>query len=67
MHEVAERLVLGAVEPTAGPDTPTGCDRGDFARLVHTVTDGIAVQAASGHPHAELRRVAVLALRTLFP
>ncbi|WP_034263429.1 TetR/AcrR family transcriptional regulator [Actinospica robiniae] len=48
-------------------DLPPDCDLGDFARLVHTVTDGIAVQAASGHTRAQLQRVAVLALRMLFP
>ena len=47
-------------------DLPSGCDPGDFARLVHTVTDGIAVQAASGHTRDQLERVAALALRTLF-
>jgi AcrR family transcriptional regulator len=111
VREVVERLVLGAVELTAGShtppgclsvnsaqacgpdseparqraiarrmageaalrrrleqadDLPSGCDPGDFARLVHTVTDGIAVQAASGHPRDQLRRVAALALRMLF-
>jgi len=111
VHEVVERLVLGAVELTSGPhtpfgclsvnsaqacgpdsepirqkavarrmageaalrrrfehaaDLPPGCDPGDLARLVHTVTDGIAVQAASGHTREQLRRVADLALRTLF-
>ncbi|GAA2307181.1 TetR/AcrR family transcriptional regulator [Nonomuraea roseoviolacea subsp. roseoviolacea] len=49
------------------PDLPPGCDPGALARLVHTVTDGIAVQAASGRTREELREVAALALRTLFP
>jgi AcrR family transcriptional regulator len=47
-------------------DLPSDCDPGDFARLVHTVTDGIAVQAASGHTHDQLQQVAILALRMLF-
>ncbi|GAB1340434.1 hypothetical protein ACE1SV_70240 [Streptomyces sp. E-15] len=33
---------------------------------MHTVLDGIAVQAASGHSRDQLRQVAGLALRTLF-
>ncbi|MFI6318876.1 TetR/AcrR family transcriptional regulator [Nonomuraea sp. NPDC050556] len=43
-------------------DLPGGCDPGDLARLVHTLTDGIAVQAASGRSREELDRVAELAL-----
>ncbi|WP_282205041.1 TetR/AcrR family transcriptional regulator [Kitasatospora fiedleri] len=49
------------------PDLTAGCDPGVLARLVHTVTDGIAVQAASGHTREQVRQVADLALRTLFP
>ncbi|MEV0202322.1 TetR/AcrR family transcriptional regulator [Nonomuraea sp. NPDC050691] len=49
------------------PDLPPGFDPAVLARLVHTVTDGIAVQAASGHTREELREVAALALRTLLP
>ncbi|NUW45969.1 TetR/AcrR family transcriptional regulator [Nonomuraea rhodomycinica] len=49
------------------PDLPPGHDPGVLARLVHTVTDGIAVQAASGRTREELREVAALALRTLLP
>ncbi|MFC5662596.1 TetR/AcrR family transcriptional regulator [Kitasatospora misakiensis] len=37
-----------------------------LARLVYTVTDGIAVQAASGCTRDQLYQVANLALRTLF-
>lgn len=48
-------------------DLPPDCDPADLARLVHTVTDGIAVQAAGGHSRDELLRAASLALRTLFP
>jgi hypothetical protein len=47
-------------------DLPPDYDPEDFARLVHTVTDGIAVQAASGHTRDQLQRVAALALRMLF-
>ncbi|WP_405623730.1 TetR/AcrR family transcriptional regulator [Streptomyces sp. NBC_00076] len=47
-------------------DLPPGCDPGVLAQLVHTVTDGIAVQAASGHTRDQLHQVADLALRTLF-
>ncbi|TMS00619.1 TetR/AcrR family transcriptional regulator [Nonomuraea basaltis] len=49
------------------PDLPDGYDAAILARLVHTVTDGIAVQAAGGHTRDELRQVADLALRTLLP
>ncbi|MEV0144834.1 MULTISPECIES: TetR/AcrR family transcriptional regulator [unclassified Nonomuraea] len=47
------------------PDLPPDCDPTVLARLVHTVTDGIAVQAASGRTREELRQVADLALRTV--
>lgn len=47
-------------------DLPPDCDPGLLAQLVHTVTDGIAVQAASGHTRDQLRQVASLALSTLF-
>ncbi|POX44828.1 TetR family transcriptional regulator [Streptomyces sp. Ru71] len=105
--ELAERLILGSVELTAGRGTPRGClsvkgvhacgpgaerarrdatavrkaaetalrrrlgqlddlpagaDPAILARLLHTITDGIAVQAASGAPRAELERVAATAL-----
>lgn len=46
-------------------DLPSGYDPGDFARLVHTLTDGIAVQAASGHTREQLQQVAALALHIL--
>ncbi|MBE1564077.1 hypothetical protein H4W81_006856 [Nonomuraea africana] len=36
-----------------------------MAGLVHTITDGIAVQAAGGRGREELRQVADLALRAL--
>ncbi|MEU6414580.1 helix-turn-helix domain-containing protein [Microbispora sp. NPDC046933] len=112
VREVVERLVKGAVELTAGRDTPPGClnvntvhacgpdaapvrelalacrmagevalrrrlerapdlpsghDPATMARLVHTITDGIAVQAAAGRTREELHAVADLALRTLLP
>ncbi|MEU8172546.1 hypothetical protein AB0C14_06705 [Microbispora hainanensis] len=49
------------------PHLPSGHDAATLARLVHTVTDGIAVQAAAGRTREELREVADLALRTLLP
>ncbi|WP_431899926.1 hypothetical protein [Nonomuraea sp. bgisy101] len=49
------------------PDLPSGHDPATLARLVHTISDGIAVQAAAGRTRQELREVADLALRTLFP
>ncbi|MFC8720742.1 TetR/AcrR family transcriptional regulator [Kitasatospora sp. NPDC057198] len=49
------------------PDLPPGHDPATLARLVHTLTDGIAVQAASGHDREQLLGVAELALRALFP
>ncbi|SEF90896.1 DNA-binding transcriptional regulator, AcrR family [Nonomuraea solani] len=49
------------------PDLPGGYDAGTLARLVQTVTDGIAVQAAGGRTRDELRQVADLALGNLFP
>ncbi|WP_244215704.1 hypothetical protein [Kitasatospora purpeofusca] len=47
-------------------DLPADCDPRVLAQLVHTVTDGIAVQAASGRTRDQLHQVADLALRTLF-
>jgi AcrR family transcriptional regulator len=44
-------------------DLRAGSDPGDLARFVMTLTDGIAVQAASGCGRDELRRVAETALR----
>jgi AcrR family transcriptional regulator len=43
-------------------DLPADRDPGDLARFVMMLTDGIAVQAAAGASHAELRRSADLAL-----
>ncbi|MEV5569175.1 TetR/AcrR family transcriptional regulator [Spirillospora sp. NPDC052269] len=48
-------------------DLPEGYEPGTLARLVHTITDGIAVQAASGRTRDELRQVADLALNALLP
>ncbi|MCK2212243.1 TetR/AcrR family transcriptional regulator [Actinomadura sp. ATCC 31491] len=48
-------------------DLPPGQDPEVLARLVHTITDGIAVQAASGRTHEELTRIADLALSALLP
>ncbi|GAB3204352.1 TetR/AcrR family transcriptional regulator [Nocardia tengchongensis] len=109
-REVVERLIHGAVDLTAGQDTPPGClcvkavqacgpdshtvrqdtagvrkageaalrrrleqatdlpsrqEPADLAALVHTISDGIAVQAAAGRSHDELRQVANSALRAL--
>jgi AcrR family transcriptional regulator len=109
-RELAERLILGSVELTAGDGTPRGCltvkgahacgpgaerarrhatavrdaaeaalrdrlarlddlpagtDPATLARLLHTITDGIAVQAAAGAPRAALEGVAAAALRLL--
>ncbi len=62
---------------TAGENTPHGClcvnsvhassryEPAALAALVHRISDGIAVQAAAGRSHDELRRVADLALRAL--
>ncbi|OLF16895.1 TetR/AcrR family transcriptional regulator [Actinophytocola xanthii] len=47
-------------------DLPPGYQPDTLARLVHTITDGIAVQAVSGRGRDELRHVADLALRALF-
>ncbi|MGW4766912.1 TetR/AcrR family transcriptional regulator [Nocardia sp. NPDC004278] len=109
-REVVERLIHGAVDLTAGENTPHGClcvktvqacgpdsrtvrqdavavrkageaalrrrleqatdlssrqEPADLAALVHTISDGIAVQAAAGRSRDELRQVANLALRAL--
>jgi AcrR family transcriptional regulator len=44
-------------------DLPKGTDCATLARYVATVLGGLAVQAASGTPEKELRRVATLAMR----
>ncbi len=49
------------------PDLPEGHDPGTLARLVDTITDGVAVQAAGGRTREELRQVADLVLRALLP
>ena len=109
-HEVVEQLIHGAVDLTAGENTPHGClcvnsvhacgpdahpvrqdaiavrkageaalrrrleqatdlpsryEPAALAALVHTILDGIAVQAAAGRSHDELRQVGDLALRAL--
>ncbi|RJL35315.1 TetR/AcrR family transcriptional regulator [Bailinhaonella thermotolerans] len=109
-REVLERLVHGAVDLTAGQNTPHGClcvtsvhargpdahavrqdavaarkageaalrrrleqaadlpsryEPAALAALVHTICDGIAVQAAAGRGHDELRQIGDLALRAL--
>ncbi|MEO3747615.1 TetR/AcrR family transcriptional regulator [Plantactinospora sp. B5E13] len=46
-------------------DLPTGYSPADLAALVHTISDGIAVQAAAGRTRNELSRVAETALRAL--
>lgn len=44
-------------------DLPAGADPADLARYVSTVTQGLAVQAASGAKRDELIRIADLAMR----
>ncbi|MEJ3744974.1 TetR/AcrR family transcriptional regulator [Actinomycetes bacterium KLBMP 9797] len=44
-------------------DLPTGADPAALARYVHTVSDGIAAQAANGATADELRRVVAVALQ----
>ncbi|WP_328395100.1 TetR/AcrR family transcriptional regulator [Nocardia sp. NBC_00416] len=109
-REVVERLISGAVDLTAGENTPQGClcvktvqacgpdahavredavtvrkagetalrrrleqatdlpsgyEPAALAALVHTISDGIAVQAAAGRSRDELRQIGNLALRTI--
>ncbi|MET8426306.1 TetR/AcrR family transcriptional regulator [Nocardia sp. NPDC004860] len=109
-REVVEQLIHGAVDLTAGKNTPPGClcvktvqasgpdahavrqeatkarkageaalrrrleqatdlpsshEPAALAALVHTISDGIAVQAAAGRGHDELRQIADSALRAL--
>ncbi|WP_460725892.1 TetR/AcrR family transcriptional regulator [Nocardia heshunensis] len=47
-------------------DLPTGFDAASLAALVHTISDGIAVQAAAGRSRAELRRIGDTAVRALY-
>ncbi|MFF4413436.1 hypothetical protein ACFYY8_12960 [Streptosporangium sp. NPDC001559] len=46
-------------------DLPSRHDPATLAALVHTITDGIAVQAATGRSHDELRRIGDLALHAV--
>ncbi|WP_026413094.1 TetR/AcrR family transcriptional regulator [Actinomadura oligospora] len=46
-------------------DLPSHHTPATLAALVHTISDGIAVQAAAGRTHKELQQIADLALRTL--
>lgn len=46
-------------------DLPSGLEPADLAALVHTISDGIAVQAAAGRSRDELRQVANSALRAI--
>jgi hypothetical protein len=48
-------------------DLPAGTDCAALARYFATVLNGLAVQAASGATEAELRRVAVTAMRAWPP
>ncbi|WP_086824370.1 TetR/AcrR family transcriptional regulator [Allokutzneria sp. NRRL B-24872] len=48
-------------------DLPAGTDAAVLAALVHTVTDGIAVQAAAGRGRSELLRIAELAVAAIWP
>ncbi|MFJ9365280.1 TetR/AcrR family transcriptional regulator [Nocardia sp. NPDC101769] len=109
-REVLERLIQGAVDLTAGENTPPGClcvktvqacgpgahaarqdaaavrkageaalrrrleqatdlpstyEPAALAALVHTISDGIAVQAAAGRSRDELRQIGNSALRAL--
>ncbi|MGW5108803.1 TetR/AcrR family transcriptional regulator [Nocardia sp. NPDC004123] len=109
-REVVERLIHGAVDLTAGKNTPHGClcvktvqasgpdahavrqeaatvrkageaalrrrleqatdlpsshEPAALAALVHTISDGLAVQAAAGRSHDELRQIGDSALRAL--
>jgi AcrR family transcriptional regulator len=47
----------------AADDLPTDRDPAELARFIMTLTDGIAVQAASGASQDELQRVAEIALQ----
>ncbi|KUJ65761.1 hypothetical protein ACZ90_43445 [Streptomyces albus subsp. albus] len=58
--EAALRGRLGQAD-----DLPPGYTPADLAALVHTISDGIAVQAAAGRTRDELSRVAETALRAL--
>ncbi|MET8050891.1 hypothetical protein ABZU75_25145 [Streptosporangium sp. NPDC005286] len=46
-------------------DLPSHYEPAALAALVHTISDGIAVQAAAGRSHDELRQIGDLALRAL--
>ena len=61
-------LALGAsIAATAGfaADLPSRYEPTTLAALVHTISDGIAVQAAAGRSHDELRQIGDVALRAL--
>ncbi|GAA1720266.1 TetR/AcrR family transcriptional regulator [Nonomuraea bangladeshensis] len=47
-------------------DLPSRYEPATLAALVHTISDGIAVQAAAGRSHDELRQIGEAALRALW-
>jgi hypothetical protein len=59
--EAALRRRLERARPSA--DLPLDTSPADLARSITTLTDGIAVQAASGPAAAELRRIVDTALQ----
>ncbi|TWD79104.1 TetR family transcriptional regulator [Kribbella amoyensis] len=62
-REIGEAALRRRLEKA--PDLPQGTNAATLAQLVHTLTDGIAVQAAAGRTREQLRAVADLALRGL--
>ena len=69
-QEMAQRRAEGEaalcerfVRAVAEGDLPLDADPADLARFVATISQGLAVQAASGASRDSLRRVALLALR----
>jgi hypothetical protein len=51
-------------QAAAEDDLPPGTDPADLARYVTTIVHGMAIQAAGGASHEQLRRVAGMVLRS---
>ncbi|MFS8065524.1 MAG: TetR/AcrR family transcriptional regulator [Byssovorax sp.] len=61
--ELQDKLCKRLERALAEGDLPAGSNPADLARYVTTISHGLAVHAASGASHDELRRIVEMALR----
>lgn len=62
-HDLRDRFARAIAEA----DLPADADAGDLARYISAILQGMAVQAASGATHQQLRKIADLAMRNWPP